>query len=68
MGDLDLNLSASLSCLLLMYLNLLQAPWIVQQLCVCGHAERRPRHPQKTRVRKHHGICKKANLYLNNLL
>lgn len=36
-------------------LHCLQAPWLVQQLCLCGYAKRRPRHPTEARVNKRNG-------------
>lgn len=41
------------------FLCCLQAPWLVQQLCLCGYAQRRPRHLTKARVHKRNGDCKR---------
>lgn len=40
----------------------LQAPWLVQQLCLCCYAQRRLRHPTKARVHKRNRVGKMHNL------
>ena len=71
-----------LSCVLLMHVNMRtlhyyyvtllllcsQAPRVVQQLCLCGNAERCTWHPPKASASERHFTCEQFNQYLHWVL